>query len=254
MNPVLIRVAVADDHPAILYGVQHEFANSRSISVDGLARDSSALIDVLDRHAIDVLVCDYAMPSGRYGDGMALLALIQQRYPHVRIVVLTMLENPAILQTLMLEVRCIVSKSDLTNHLSLAVHAAFADGCYASPAIEKILRAVEPPGHNAYGVPPLTVRELEVVRLFVSGLTVNEIAARLRRSKKTISTQKNTAMRKLKIEREVDLVHYGIETGLIPAVSRNANPQQYPTGPVDAFLGDSSRSDTCVTTVGGATS
>ena len=41
----------------------------------------------------------------------------------------------------------------------------------------------------------LSKRELEVVRLFVSGMTITEIAGQLRRSIKTISTQKNTAMR-----------------------------------------------------------
>ncbi|CAJ0821232.1 response regulator transcription factor [Ralstonia flaminis] len=230
MNPVLIRVAVADDHSAILFGVKHEFAASMAISVDGLARDSTGLIDLLDRTPIDVLVCDYAMPGGRYGDGMALLTLIRQRYPHVRIVVLTMLENPAILQSLMAEVRCIVSKSDLMSHLSLAVHAAFVNGRYASPAIEKLLRTIKPPRRGTCDAATLSGRELEVVRLFVSGLTVTEIAAQLHRSKKTVSTQKNTAMRKLNIARDVDLVRYGMETGIIPAVSR---------GSVDGPLGDS---------------
>ena len=224
MNPVLIRVAVADDHPAILFGVKYEFATSRSILASGLARDSTDLIDLLDRTPIDVVVCDYAMPNGRYGDGMALLALIQKRYPHVRTVVLTMIENPAILQALMREVHCIVSKSDLMIHLSLAVHAAFANSRYASPTVEKVLRTIEPPSCGTRGPTPLTRRELEVVRLFVSWLTVNEIAVQLHRSKKTISTQKNAAMRKLNIERDVDLVRYGIETGIILAVSRHADP------------------------------
>ncbi|WP_052321604.1 response regulator transcription factor [Ralstonia sp. A12] len=238
MNPVLIRVAVADDHPAILFGVKHEFATSPSILIGGVARDSTDLIDLLDRTPIDVLVCDYAMPSGRYGDGMALLSLIRQRYPHVRIAVMTMIENPALLQALWVEVGCIVSKSDLMHHLSLAVRAAFADRRYASPNIEKILRTIEPPQRGASSPPPLTPRELEVVRLFVSGMTVNEIAAQLHRSKKTISTQKNAAMRKLNIVRDVDLVRYGIETGILPAVSRNADPLHDQGGPIDAPLSD----------------
>ena len=238
MTPLLIRVAVADDHPAILFGVKHEFSDNRSIVVDGVARNSTELIELLNSTPIDVLVSDYAMPHGHYGDGLALFSLIHQRYPHVRIVVLTMMENPAILQTLMTEVRCIVSKSDLMNHLSLAVHAAYANGQYASPSIEKILRTVEPTRRSAQGPSPLTSRELEVVRLFVSGLTVNEIAARLHRSKKTVSTQKTAAMRKLNIEREVDLVHYGLETGLIPSVARSGEGQYRP-GPVDRADGDS---------------
>ena len=119
-------------------------------------------------------------------------------------------------------IQCIVSKSDLTNHLSLAVHAAFANGHYVSPMIERILRTLEPSHRDTPGNAQLTTRELEVIRLYVSGMTINEIAARLNRSKKTISTQKSTAMRKLNIDREVDLFRYGIETGLIPSVMRPA--------------------------------
>lgn len=233
MNPVLIRVAVADDHPAILFGVKHEFADNRSICIDGVARNSTELIELLNRTRFDVLICDYAMPAGDYGDGLALLSLLQERYPHLRLVVLTMVENPAILQALLTQVRCIVSKSDLMSHISLAVHAAFANACYASPTIEKILRTMEPSRRDARSAAQLTSRELEVVRLFVSGLTVNEIAERLSRSKKTISTQKTTAMRKLNIERDVDLVHYGIETGLIPTAARSADTPTSRTSPMD---------------------
>ena len=234
MNSILIRVAVADDHPAILFGVRHEFASNRSILVNGLARDSSDLIALLNRVSVDVLVCDYAMPGGSHGDGTALLSLIQQRHPQVRIVVLTMIENPAILQVLMQEVRCVVSKADLMSHLSLAVHAAFANGHYVSPTIERILRTATPARRKRSDETPLTPRELEVVRLFVSGLTVNEIAARVQRSKKTISTQKTAAMRKLGLERDLDLVHYGIETGLIPSTIRPHVKPEHGDAPPDA--------------------
>ncbi|MDI9652997.1 LuxR C-terminal-related transcriptional regulator, partial [Burkholderia cenocepacia] len=44
---------------------------------------------------------------------------------------------------------------------------------------------------------------------------VNEIADKLNRSKKTISTQKSSAMQKLGIERDVDLVRYAIACGLV---------------------------------------
>ena len=61
----------------------------------------------------------------------------------------------------------------------------------------------------------LTKREFESVRLYVSGLTVNEIAGRLHRSKQTISSQKTSAMKKLGIVREADLFKYAMETGLL---------------------------------------
>ncbi|WP_367304683.1 response regulator [Burkholderia multivorans] len=221
----MIHVAVTDDHPAILFGVKHELSSNQSISVDGLARNSTELFELLSRMRFDVLVCDYSMPAGSYGDGIALLSLIQQRYPHLKIVVLTMIESPAILSALaQINIPCIVSKSDLTTHLSRAVHAAYANGGYLSPTIERIVRTQNRPRRAAGTEPRLTAREIEVVRLFVSGMRIDEIAERLHRSKKTISTQKSNAMLKLNIEREVDLVRYGIETGLVPSTARPIEP------------------------------
>ncbi|MGR5559981.1 response regulator transcription factor, partial [Vibrio fortis] len=59
----------------------------------------------------------------------------------------------------------------------------------------------------------LSPREAEVARLYVSGLRVDEIAERLNRSKKTISTQKNRAMEKLGISRDADLFKYAAAHG-----------------------------------------
>ncbi|ANH76695.1 bacterial regulatory, luxR family protein [Ralstonia insidiosa] len=52
------------------------------------------------------------------------------------------------------------------------------------------------------------------MRLFVSGRSVGKISKRLHRSKQTVSTQKNSVMRQLGLEREADLFCYAIETGL----------------------------------------
>jgi two-component system, NarL family, captular synthesis response regulator RcsB len=54
-----------------------------------------------------------------------------------------------------------------------------------------------------------------VVRLFVSGMTIKEISEQLNRSIKTISTQKNAAMRKLGIERDSELFQYAQSNGLL---------------------------------------
>jgi len=47
------------------------------------------------------------------------------------------------------------------------------------------------------------------MRLYISGLTVGEIAVLLKKGKQTISCQKMSAMRKLGIKSNVDLIKYG---------------------------------------------
>lgn len=60
----------------------------------------------------------------------------------------------------------------------------------------------------------ISPHEAEVVRLFVGGLTVSEIAMRLSRSVKTISRQKNDAMHKLGLDNNSQLYAYARDHGL----------------------------------------
>jgi two-component system capsular synthesis response regulator RcsB len=221
-----IRVVLADDHPGMIAGVRPELSSVSTIELVGTAGDSTALMALLAEVPCDVVVSDYAMPGGEVGDGVALFGLMRRRFPDVKLVVLTMLDNPAVLHTLVTQgVQCIVSKSDAITHLVPAIHAARTQGRYFSPSIERVVSSVDwnRRSRNPDGV--LSQREAEVVRLFASGLTVNEIAERLHRSKKTISTQKAKAMEKLGVERDVDLFRYAMENGLVaPASSGGVDP------------------------------
>jgi two-component system capsular synthesis response regulator RcsB len=213
----------------MLRGVEHEFSTISTIQLMGLARNSTELIALLNSQPCDVLVSDYAMPAGEYGDGINLFSLIQRRYPDIKIVVLTMLDNPAVLRALLSNaIVCIVSKSDAVNHIIPAVHTAYSGGSYYSPRVEEIIRSFEWNRRGRGASDVLSQRESEVVRLYASGLTVNEIAERLCRSKKTISSQKSKAMEKLGIEREVDLLRYAMENGMVTSSGGgpNANPHE----------------------------
>jgi two-component system, NarL family, captular synthesis response regulator RcsB len=212
----LIRVVLADDHPVIARGIEHEFSKLTTVRLVGSVGGSTELIALLDREPCDVLVSDYSMPEGEYGDGLALFSLIQRRYPTIKIVVLTMLDSQAVLRGLVAQgISCIVSKTDAVDHLAPAVHTAHMGGKYYSPKIDEIIQSIDWNRQGRGSTDTLSQRESEVVRLFGSGLTVNEIAERLSRSKKTISSQKSKAMEKLGITRDVDLLRYAIESGML---------------------------------------
>jgi two-component system capsular synthesis response regulator RcsB len=86
---------------------------------------------------------------------------------------------------------------------------------YMSPSVKAVLDGLRVNSAGKRDDSKLSRRELEVVRLFVSGMTIKEIAERLNRSIKTISTQKNAAMRKLGIDRDSELFQYAQSNGLL---------------------------------------
>ncbi|WP_175818735.1 MULTISPECIES: response regulator [unclassified Burkholderia] len=212
MDEFFVRVMVADDHPSSALGMSQALAGSSTIKLLGTVSNSTDLVAMLDEQQSDVLVVDYVMPGGKYGDGLSLLSFLQRRYPALRLVTITMIDNPSVLLAIQKQgVACILSKSDAISHLVGAVHAAFVGANYLSPFVKKLLEDCQP----SAGMRLLTAREIEVVRLYGAGLTVGEIAVQLHRSKQTISSQKSSAMKKLGIIRDADLIRYASE-GQLP--------------------------------------
>ncbi|MET3821962.1 MULTISPECIES: response regulator [Burkholderia] len=219
MDEFFVRVMVADDHPSSALGMSQALAGSSTIKLLGTVSNSTDLVAMLDVQQSDVLVVDYVMPGGKYGDGLALLSFLQRRYPALHLVTITMIDNPSVLHAIQRQgVGCILSKSDAISHLVGAVHAAYVGANYLSPFVKQLLAGTE----TSTGTRTLTAREIEVVRLYGAGLTVGEIAVQLHRSKQTISSQKSSAMKKLGIVRDADLIRYASEGQLPEMPGTNA--------------------------------
>ncbi|WP_063889610.1 response regulator transcription factor [Burkholderia ubonensis] len=217
MHAAPTKIVIADSQPATISGVVYELQRDPCLQVIGTARSPRVLIEMLEGRECDVVVTDYTMSSGREvpGDGLEMLSLIQRDHPGVGLVVFTMIENPAVISYLLARgLSCIFSKRDDLDEMPAAVRAAEAKNEYLSPVIASTVRRAGSGSAALANARALTPRELEVVRLFVSGLTINEIAARLCRRKQTISAQKWNAMRKLEIERDADLIRYAIDVKL----------------------------------------
>lgn len=210
-----LNVVIADDHPIVLVGVRELVERDRRFRVVGEAVCSSELINLLENRQVDLVITDFNMPGDSpYGDGLKLVEYLTRRFPAVRVLVLTMISNPLILTRLQeLGVLAIIQKNRLHNEIETALKA--------------IARGNPVP---SFGPPPTSVmddgadldekftrlspKEHEILRLFVSGQGVNEIARGLNRSAKTISTQKISAMRKLEVTSDQDLLTYCLERNL----------------------------------------
>ena len=211
-----IRIMIADDHPLILLGTTLSLADDSQFVVTGKARNSTELIALLSSLPCDVLVCDLAMPGGAYGDGLPMIGYIHRHFPHVHLIVQTMLDNPGILKGLQQSgVRGVLNKGDDMALIASAVLSVMNGNTYMGPSIRRAFESVGLKEQEGTQSMTLSKRESEVLRLYVSGDTVKEIAENLKRSVKTISTQKMCAMQKLGVNRDADLFKYAQMSGLL---------------------------------------
>lgn len=209
------RIAVADDHPLIVRALHECLAGTPGFEVVCECSNGSELIDALDDIEVDTIVTDFAMGVDDHSmDGFNLLKRLVKCHPHANIVVLSGQMNPGIIARAMhIGVRAFVSKHDeLDEVVQACIHVATATDCFYSSTIRTLLARS---GAMKKPVNDLTTRELEVVRLYVQGLQLQEIADKLDRSISTVSSQKSTAMDKLGVQRNTDLIRYAYEHGLI---------------------------------------
>lgn len=212
-----LRLVLVDDHPIVLSGLKDTLSQSTSLEILGGFTHDTELLAFLKKNEVDVIVTDYMMPNNTHSsDGQNYIRFLRRQYPHIALVVLTMVSNPMIIQSLYdAEVSAVVSKEAPLADLMKAITLAGQGRQYRLPVAEMTTTLKS---RNATTLPErvktLSPRELEVLRLFVQGKPIIEIAKLLNRSDKTISLQKNAAMRKLGVDNNQALVSYCVTNRL----------------------------------------
>jgi len=211
-----IRIIVADDHPIVRSGIRSVLDGAHGISVVAEAGCPDSLIAAIESaQGCDLVVTDLNMPGTQVVDGMPLLHLLRRRWPRMPVMVLTLMDNLGVLQLAMAAgARGMMLKTDALVDLPTAVRQIAAGETYISASLREKWRAAD---EVAASVPrtPLSPRESEVLRLFVRGMTVSEIAQYLHRSIKTVSRQKMSAMAKLRLTSDIEVYEYAREQGLL---------------------------------------
>lgn len=211
-----VRIIVADDHPVVSLALADSLNEIPGFTVIATARSGLELITAIQKHPCHLIVTDFSMQSESADeDGLRLIERLQRMFPQIPIVVFTMLTNSGILNQLrQVGVAGIVSKEEPINELvAICVRALTEKGPILSASISKRLSQNDVTMGGAGRTKGLSPKELEVVRMFALGLSVTEIARRLHRSVATIGTQKQSAMRKLNIETNAELLRYADEQG-----------------------------------------
>ncbi|NMY37045.1 MULTISPECIES: response regulator [unclassified Pseudomonas] len=215
----MLNIIVADDHPVVVRGAMMTLSEhlDSTYTITGYAFGTDELIEKLGQHSCQLLITDYSMPRGDQPDGLALISYIRRHFESVKIIVMTMLNNPSALKALSkLGVAGLFDKHNDLSELVQAVRVVSKGKHYISPSFAKALdeqsKVIKNLPNGSLLV--LSPKEIEVVRLFVQGQSGREIATRLSRSEKTISRQKRTAMNKLGLRHDCALMEWAAERGL----------------------------------------
>lgn len=211
-----VRVVVADDHPIVLMGVREVIDQDDRFDVVGEAHNSTELVALYRDLKPDIAITDFNMPGDQtYGDGLKLIEFLLRNFPGTRILTFTMLSNPLILSSLYdLGVSGVILKNGDLNEVLVALKALAQGRVYRGPGMQSINSVLASKDDVDGRIASLSVKEYEVLRHFVSGMSVRDIALLLNRSVKTVSAQKISAMRKLDVDTDQSLLTFCVKANL----------------------------------------
>lgn len=210
MSPV--RLFLVDDHAIVRAGVRSLLSAHDQLLVVGEAESGEEALIRVPAAQPDVVLLDLSLPGM---NGIATARALRAALPAVRLVALSMHEDPEYVQGF-LEAggSGYVPKSSLEAQLVDAI-LAVSRGEYYAPARLLAELAREMAHGDPYKHVKLTPREIEVVRQIAQGNTYREIAETLGISEKTVATYRERASEKLGVRSRAELVRWALENDLL---------------------------------------
>ncbi|WP_230350812.1 LuxR C-terminal-related transcriptional regulator [Lelliottia sp. WAP21] len=207
-----IKMAIADEQPVVLTGLRTILACVEHVEVIECCSSGEALLKMLSKNdeSLDILLTDFTFSQGSNDDSFRLVRKIVDSGKVKSVFIFTDVRCAWTLQKLLqLGVACLLSKrDDITKQILSAITAVSRNKKWLSPYIESLLKQNGVDLTHSSEMANLTERELQVIRLYVNGLRLKEIADKLCRSVATVAVHKHNAMQKLNITNNIQLVTY----------------------------------------------
>lgn len=211
----MLRIAITDDHKTFRETLAFLINHFEDMEVVLEASNGLELLEKLKITSVDVLLLDLEMPEM---DGFETYRNIKERYPDIKTIVLTMLdESDTIRQVVKMGVQGYFTKNTPIEELEEAIWKLEVDGFYFEKGLVHVIQAIlensEPDINNKEF--SFTDRELEVLRLTAKGIKTKDIADSLDISTKTVNAHKQNIQQKYGFKDVISAVLYAVKLGII---------------------------------------
>jgi len=160
-----------------------------------------------------ILFVDIALPGM---NGIQLIQIVKEKYPDLKIVVLSALDSDNILfQALKSGAIGYILKSDLDKLPNLTMDI-LAGGAVITPTLAlRVFKSFQVPSEKLdEGFESLTSREKEILTELISGQSMREVAEELDISLHTAQTHTKNIYKKLQVNNRIQLIRRATDLGL----------------------------------------
>ncbi len=210
----VLNVLITDDHQMLIDGIKSLLRKEKNIQVVAEANSGKAALDILrERTDINLLITDINMPEM---SGTELTKIVKKDFPDVKVLVLTMYNDPAIVnEILMVEAEGYILKNTGKQELINAIYKIADHGTYYSNEVMGVMmRDMKRKTVINENIKSLSPREIEIIKLIVQEFTTNQIAEKLFISPRTVDTHRKNILQKINTKTLVGLIKFAFENKL----------------------------------------
>lgn len=212
-------IAMADDHVLLRNGLA-SLLNDLDYQVVFQADDGKEFIEKIQTTATapHIALMDINMPRM---NGYETTIWLKKNAPEVKVLALSMYDDEnAIIRMIRSGARGYILKDSDPLELKTAINAIMEKGFYHSELVSGTLihavNRIDDPEHAAVkGGMGLTDKQMEILKLLCTEMSIKEIAEQVHLSTRTVDSYRDELLDKLNCKTRIGLVLYAIKNGMV---------------------------------------
>lgn len=213
-----IKIFLIDDHQIIRDGIRALVNSEKDIIVVGESDGQLLRFEHIVSSQPDVVIMDISM--GKVS-GLELSEQLLLMKKDIKIIILSMFNNrESVEKTIEIGVMGYLSKNSAKEEILAAIRSVYEEKKYFNKEItDVLLKSILEKGRIKEEIEKpcvdcLTLREIEILKLFSEGFTNQEISQSLNISIRTVESHKTHIMSKLGFRTVVDMVKFAIKNNI----------------------------------------
>lgn len=214
----IIRIGIADDHNLFRKGIIELLSDNPRFEMILEADSGQLLLDQLAEKEVDVVLLDLKMPGL---DGESTLQEINQHFPKVRVIILSMIyDAQAIFHLIKQGAKSFLPKNIDIEELETCIYAVYNTGFYFNEMITRaITQGLANPSRAITALQKeaqFNENEIKILQLISEGKTNLEIGHIIFLSPRTIEGYRKRMMEKTDTRNSAELVAWAFRNRLLP--------------------------------------
>ncbi|MCF3107915.1 response regulator transcription factor [Niabella sp. CC-SYL272] len=203
-------IAIVDDHPIVIEGLKNLLTSETEFEIVSFTTGNDFL-NYLKTNEADVVLLDVVLPDI---NGLELCRELRKKYPEITVLAISnQAERSIIVQMLQNGASGYLLKNASADELLDGIEKGLRGEEALSHEVKAILS--RPATNDWNGIPTLTKREKEILRLISEGLSSTDIADKLFLSQLTVETHRRNIIQKFQTTNMFSVIKLAIEHKII---------------------------------------